>query len=135
MDGQEKVTMSKRIQAFYDQSGGPNNPNINRIIQNHLLNGKDHGIPGKRETFKDAFLEVFLDDHSTKDLLMWILAQKFELQDRWKEFIDRKDPTIERLIDQLTKSEQKKWEEIENRLKIIEYQSRSNSSFEYKQSL
>jgi hypothetical protein len=84
---QEKKTMNERIKAFYAQSGGPNNPQINQIIEKHLLYGKDHGVPGKRETFKDAMLDVFLDDFSTKDFVMWLMKTKYDLSDRWQELV------------------------------------------------
>jgi len=84
---EEKKTMNERIKAFYAQSGGPNNPKINQIIENHLLYGKDHGVPGKRETFKDAMMDVFLDDFSTKDIVLWLMKTKYDIQDRWEELV------------------------------------------------
>lgn len=99
-DDQEKKTMNERIRAFYKQSGGPNNPQIETIIEKHLLYGKDHGVPGKRETFKDAMLEVFLDDYSTKDIVMWLLKAKYDISDRWQELI------VGKTMDQIAAAEE-----------------------------
>lgn len=46
---QEKMTMNQRIEAFYRQSGGPSSPEIDKILAEHLMYGKDHGVPGKRK--------------------------------------------------------------------------------------
>lgn len=135
MDEQEKVTMSKRIQAFYEQSGGPNNPKINQIIEKHLLYGKDHGTPGQRETLKDAFLEVFLDDHSTKGIIMWLLRQKFETQDRWNEFINKGDPGLQRIAEEFARMNNSHLEELEKRLNGLEknIEKPYNSYMKYKE--
>ena len=62
------LSMEERIQAFYRQSGGPNNPDIEKILSHHLKYGKDHGTPGVIETVKDAIRAVFLEDKSLKVL-------------------------------------------------------------------
>ncbi|AMV11956.1 hypothetical protein GS3922_02375 [Geobacillus subterraneus] len=87
-DEQEQLTMSKRIEAFYRQSGGPGNPTIRRLLERHLLYGKDHGIPGKREEFTDAFREVFLQDHSTRSLVLGLFKLKAAFQDEWNAYLD-----------------------------------------------
>lgn len=116
-DDQEKKTMNERIRAFYAQSGGPNNSQIQQIIEKHLLYGKDHGIPGKRETFKDAVTDVFLDDFSTKDMVMWLLKSKYDLQDRWQELIQSRKGAAP---SSSTPAENRRLESVEHRLNTIE---------------
>ncbi|MEW5320974.1 hypothetical protein V2J23_02175 [Geobacillus thermoleovorans] len=87
-EDQEELTMSKRIEAFYRQSGGPGNPTIRRLLDRHLLYGKDHGIPGKREEFEDAFREVFLQDHSTRSLILGFFKLKSALKQEWDAYLD-----------------------------------------------
>jgi hypothetical protein len=117
-DDEEKQTMNERMRAFYEQSGGPNNPQITGIIEKHLLNGKDHGVPGKRETFKDAVLDVFLDDYSTKDIVMWLLKTKYDIGDRWQELV--KGRSTEFLAAAKEFQGDSKLEHIEERLLRVE---------------
>ncbi|QSO49907.1 hypothetical protein JZ786_15920 [Alicyclobacillus mengziensis] len=63
--------MQERIDAFYRQSGGPNNPNIKRFLDKHLMYGKDHGMPGRKETLENAFIDMVVGDPS-----MLILFQR-----------------------------------------------------------
>lgn len=113
---EEAKTMNERIRAFYKQSGGPNNPQIERIIEKHLLYGKDHGVPGKRETFKDAMMDVLLDDFSTKDLIMWVLKTKYELADRWQELVGGQNPELVAAA----KEEWEKRDQLEDRMAALE---------------
>ncbi|CAM3843354.1 hypothetical protein ALPO108162_08565 [Alicyclobacillus pomorum] len=69
----EALTMSQRIEAFYRQSGGPNNPDIDRLLEKHLLYGKDHGMPGYKETIEDAFIDTVVNDPA-----LLILFQRFQ---------------------------------------------------------
>ncbi|MGJ3220618.1 hypothetical protein [Geobacillus thermoleovorans] len=85
---QEELTMSKRIEAFYRQSGGPGSPTIRRLLDRHLLYGKDHGLPGKREEFADAFREVFLQDHSTRSLILGLFKMKSALRQEWSAYLE-----------------------------------------------
>ncbi|WP_051343896.1 hypothetical protein [Alicyclobacillus herbarius] len=62
MKDEEAFTLRQRMEAFYRQSGGPNNPDIQRILNNHLKNGKDHGRRGHRQTVEDAFIETIVGD-------------------------------------------------------------------------
>ncbi|NNV06028.1 hypothetical protein [Geobacillus sp. C56-T2] len=87
-DEHEEWTMSQRIEAFYRQSGGPGSPVIRRLLERHLLYGKDHGIPGKREEFADAFREVFLHDHSTRSLVLGLFKLKTALQEEWNAYLE-----------------------------------------------
>ncbi|AGT33107.1 hypothetical protein M493_14340 [Geobacillus genomosp. 3] len=87
-DEQEQLTMSKRIEAFYRQSGGPGSPIIRRLLDRHLLYGKDHGLPGKREEFEDAFREVFLQDHSTRSLVLGLFKLKSTLKHEWDAYLE-----------------------------------------------
>ncbi|QIZ68668.1 hypothetical protein [Geobacillus subterraneus] len=87
-DEQELLTMSQRIEAFYRQSGGPRSPVIRRLLERHLLYGKDHGIPGKREEFTDAFRDVFLQDHSTRALVLGLFKLKTAFQEEWNAYLD-----------------------------------------------
>lgn len=81
-----KMTMEERIQAFYRQSGGPNNPEIDRILKQHLMHGKDHGIKGKIETVEDAIRDAFTDDKSTALIVDWLAEKKIErLSRRYQE--------------------------------------------------
>lgn len=112
---QENLTMSQRIDAFYRQSGGPNNPEINRILEEHLMNGKDHGIPGRREELKDAFSEIFLSDHSTRPIVMSLMQMGMTLKGQWETYLDaQRDaqrPDIDEIVDKLEKRLQKEQKE------------------------
>ncbi|AXF56883.1 hypothetical protein [Salicibibacter kimchii] len=104
MSETEKMSMQERINYFYRQSGGPGNPDIDRILNEHLKNGKDHGIPGRKEEPKDAFIEVFMNDHSTKPIAMWLLKMRFDLKDRWEEYLSaQQQPDVSQLIEELKK--------------------------------
>jgi hypothetical protein len=59
---EEDLTLEQRIEAFYRQSGGPNNPDVPRILNNHLLYSKDHGRHGYRQTVEDAVIDTVLGD-------------------------------------------------------------------------
>lgn len=74
--GGRAMTMEQRIQYFFRQSGGPNNPRIAELVEKHLLYGKDHGLPGYRETFADAFIDAVINDPS--------LLLLFERVQRWR---------------------------------------------------
>src|SRR5690606_40152137 len=76
----EKLTMEQRMEAFYRQSGGPNNDRIAELLENHLLNAKDHGMPGYRETFEDGIMDVVLNDPSL--LLLYERIQRWRLKRR-----------------------------------------------------
>ncbi|RFU65473.1 hypothetical protein [Peribacillus glennii] len=116
---QEKKTMKERIRAFYAQSGGPNNPQIERIIEKHLLDGKDHGVPCKRETFKDAVRDVFLDDYSTKDIVMWLLKTKYDISDRWYELVNGRSADLIAAAKEFT-GDESRLNQIEDRLMRVE---------------
>ncbi|WP_251549771.1 hypothetical protein [Neobacillus muris] len=117
---EEKKTMNERIKAFYAQSGGPNNPQINQIIEKHLLYGKDHGAQGKRETFKDAIMDVFLDDFSTKDMVMWLLKTKYDMKDRWEELISVRSVNGQIAAGHDNSGEIQRLEKLEYRMAAIE---------------
>lgn len=107
-DEQEKLTMKQRIDAFYRQSGGPNNPEITKILNKHLLYGKDHGVPGRRETIKDAFTEVFLSDRSTQPIVLGLMKMGQSIRNEWDRYLDAQRPDTEQLIEQLKRREQLK---------------------------
>ncbi|AXF56874.1 hypothetical protein [Salicibibacter kimchii] len=93
----ENMSMQERIDYFYRQSGGPGNPEIDRILKEHLLNGKDHGVTGRKEELKDAFTEVFLSDHSTRSILMGVMKMRFAMKDQWEAYLNaKKQPDHER---------------------------------------
>lgn len=71
----QKLTMQQRIDAFYRQSGGPNNPDIKKFLDKHLMYGKDHGVPGSKETMENAFLDMVINDDSM--LLLFQRLQRF----------------------------------------------------------
>lgn len=58
----ERLTMQQRIDAFFAQSGGPHNPQIKRVLEDHLLYGKDHGVKGHKETVVDALMQTVAGD-------------------------------------------------------------------------
>ncbi|WDL96289.1 hypothetical protein [Alicyclobacillus sp. ALC3] len=58
----ERLTMQQRIDAFFAQSGGPHNPQIKRVLEDHLLYGKDHGVKGHKETVVDALMQTVAAD-------------------------------------------------------------------------
>ncbi|MDA8351907.1 MAG: hypothetical protein M0Z65_01670 [Firmicutes bacterium] len=72
----KRMSMEERIQAFYRQSGGPNNPQIPELLEKHLLYGKDHGMDGYKETFEDAVMDTVLQDPS-----LLLLYERFQ---RWR---------------------------------------------------
>src|SRR5690606_39890918 len=76
----EKMTMEQRIEAFYRQSGGPNNDRIPELLEKHILHAKDHGMPGYRETFEDGIMDVVLNDPSL--LLLYERIQRWRLKRR-----------------------------------------------------
>ncbi|WMT19692.1 hypothetical protein [Parageobacillus toebii] len=119
---EKKMTMQERIEYFYQQSGGPNNPRIQKIINNHLLYGKDHGISGKRETIKDAFQKPLLDDPSTSGLLLWLYKMIYDLQDRWKEFVNKPNPNegLKEIAAAMKQKEESSIRNIEKRLDRLE---------------
>ncbi|MFA8438415.1 hypothetical protein [Pueribacillus sp. YX66] len=101
-DEQEQLTMQQRIQAFYRQSGGPGNPEIARIIDEHLKYGKDHGVKGKKENIKDAFTEVFLNDRSTKPVVLALMKLQMNLKKEWERYLDaHRSVSHEQLIEEL----------------------------------
>ena len=107
MSDDGKMTMQERINYFYRQSGGPGNPDIDRILEEHLKNGKDHGVPGRKEEPKDAFMEVLLNDHSMRPLAMGAVKMGFDLKARWEEYINaQRQPDIQQLIEALKKEEE-----------------------------
>ncbi|WP_047154032.1 hypothetical protein [Aneurinibacillus tyrosinisolvens] len=82
MEKGKKMTMEERIQAFYKQSGGPGNPDIERILEHHLLYGKDHGMKGKKETVQDALRDALTEDKSTSLIIDWLAEKKIERMSR-----------------------------------------------------
>ena len=95
---QEKMTMNERIEAFYRQSGGPMNPEINKILEEHLRNGKDHGVKGRKETIKDAFAEVFLGDHSTQGVALGFMKLGYQMKNQWEAFLNSRSIDAEEMI-------------------------------------
>jgi hypothetical protein len=73
---ERKMTMEERIKAFYQQSGGPHNSQIPKLLEKHLLYGKDHGMAGYKETFEDAIIDTLVMDPS--------LLLLFERVQRWR---------------------------------------------------
>lgn len=117
---QESLTMRERIEAFYRQSGGPNNPDIQRIIEEHLLYGKDHGVRGKRETIRDAFKRVISNDPSNKMVYEWFAQFRASLNDHWEELVHRQDGQTERMMRELAQVVNKRLAEQEQRLAQLE---------------
>ncbi|PTQ56357.1 MAG: hypothetical protein BSOLF_0292 [Candidatus Carbobacillus altaicus] len=97
MKENQKMTMGERIQAFYLQSGGPNNEKINKLLEKHLLYGKDHGAKGYKETFEDAFMETVLNDPSL--LLMYQHLQRWRAKKMKQN--ERGEEELHRLIERL----------------------------------
>lgn len=85
---QENLTMKQRIDAFYRQSGGPGAPEIKRILDEHLLYGKDHGIRGKKEDVRDAFTEVFLSDRSTQPIVLGLMKLRNAIKHEWERYLN-----------------------------------------------
>jgi|GEM_PF-1032117 len=81
-EAREQLTIEKRIEAFYRQSGGPNNPDIPKILEKHLLYGRDHGPKGKRETLEDALRDMITQDYSNQILFKWFMQMRMERQKR-----------------------------------------------------
>ncbi|MFO7263286.1 MAG: hypothetical protein A6D91_04310 [Bacillaceae bacterium G1] len=87
-DGDDSLLMTRRIEAFYRQSGGPGNPLIDRLLEEHLLYGKDHGVRGRKEEIKDAFIEVFLNDHSTRPIVLALMKFGHQLRKEWQAYLN-----------------------------------------------
>lgn len=85
---EENLTMKQRIEAFYRQSGGPGNPEIARILEEHLIYGKDHGIRGKKEDIRDAFTEVFLSDRSTQPIVLGLMKLRNAIKQEWERYLE-----------------------------------------------
>jgi len=101
---QDIISMEKRIQAFYKQSGGPHNPQIQRILEKHLLYGKDHGMAGYKETYEDAVMDTIINDPSL--LLLYERIQRWRLQrrnnrDQSLSLLESKINELKREIEQL----------------------------------
>ncbi|EZP76480.1 hypothetical protein H839_14424 [Parageobacillus genomosp. 1] len=102
-EDRERATMSQRISAFYRQSGGPRNPQIQRILEEHLLYGRDHGIPGKKEDINDVLREVFLNDHSTRPLVIGLLRMRAALKEQWEAYLNALRHEDRRKVEELEK--------------------------------
>jgi len=70
------LSIEERIRAFYKQSGGPLNPRIPELIERHLLYGKDHGPPGRRETLADAIMRWLMEDPSMRLVAEWYMRRQ-----------------------------------------------------------
>jgi len=99
MSHSEEMLMTRRIEEFYRQSGGPGNPLIDKLLEEHLLYGKDHGVRGRKEEIKDAFMEVFLSDHSTRPLVLSLMKWGQQLRKEWNDYLNAlsgsRQPTME----------------------------------------
>ena len=111
----EKMTIEQRIAAFYRQSGGPHNDQIPKLLEKHLLYGKDHGMPGYKETFEDGIMDVVLNDPSLlllyERIQRWRLKRRSEREDasHLKEKIESLEREVARLretIDRLIEEKQ-----------------------------
>ncbi len=102
---QEKLTMSQRIDAFYRQSGGPGNPDIARILNEHLIHGKDHGVPGKKEDIQDAFTEVFLGDRSTQPIVLGLMKIRNSIKQEWERYLETQQGYSNQAIDELKREQ------------------------------
>ena len=96
----ERLTMEERIRAFYKQSGGPLNPKIEKLIEHHLLYGKDHGPPGRRETLMDAFMRWVMEDPS-----MRLLAELYMRRQTQRLSLEGRLATLEKEVAQLREDE------------------------------
>jgi hypothetical protein len=94
----EKMTMEERIEAFYRQSGGPHNSRIPKLLERHLLYGKDHGMPGYKETFEDAIIDTLVGDAS-----LLLLFERFQ---RWRNGRKQKPEEVARLEERIARLEQ-----------------------------
>lgn len=109
---QEQLSLESRIQAFYRQSGGPGNPQIQKILQNHLLYGKDHGRSGYRETLEDAFIDAVNKDHSMlllfQRLITWRQKRSVQrtLSTEWQQSLFQVQQEVRQLREQISQLEQ-----------------------------
>lgn len=97
----EKLTMKQRIDAFYRQSGGPGSPEIPRLLNEHLLYGKDHGIRGKKEDVRDAFTEVFLSDRSTQPVVLGLMKLGNVVRQEWERYLDAQSSSLDETIERV----------------------------------
>ncbi len=77
---EKPMNVEERIQAFYRQSGGPLNERIPELIERHLLYGKDHGPPGRRETLEDAFMRWVFGERSVRLVAEYLLRRRAQAQ-------------------------------------------------------
>jgi hypothetical protein len=94
---QERLTMQARIEAFFKQSGGPNNPQIKKVLERHLLFAKDHGPPGKKETIEDAFIDTIIKDPSNLVIMQWLQRVRMARQRRANEHAGASSQEVQRL--------------------------------------
>lgn len=105
----ESRTLQERIEAFYRQSGGPNNPEIQRILKHHLLYAKDHGVRGKQETIGDAFKTIVSEDRTNKTV--------YQLISRWLVKRDRENRSG---LDTLSAAQDNRLQQLEERMDRME---------------
>lgn len=118
VEEREKMTMNERIEAFYRQSGGPMNPEVDKILEKHLMYGKDHGVHGRKETVKDAFMEVFLDDHSTRGIALGLMKLGYNVKDQWEAFLNSRSLDTEQLVKTMKKMEEEAAEKRESEKQV-----------------
>ncbi|MFA8438417.1 hypothetical protein [Pueribacillus sp. YX66] len=97
----EDLTMKQRIDAFYRQSGGPGSPEIAKILNEHLIYGKDHGVRGKKEDVRDAFTEVFLSDRSTQPVVLGLMKLRNAVRQEWERYLEARRSNLDEKLEQL----------------------------------
>jgi|GEM_PF-5766727 len=62
----ESRSLEERVRLLYAQSGGPEQAakKIEKLTQQHLLTGNDHGTPGQVETYQDVIEGIAGNDRS-----------------------------------------------------------------------
>lgn len=94
-------SMNERINAFYKQSGGPNNDKIPELLEKHLLYGKDHGMPGYKENFEDAVIDTMVSDQSL--LLLFQRIQRWRIKDSQESSLENRIKSLEEEVSKLRK--------------------------------
>jgi hypothetical protein len=87
-EAQESLSMNERIQYFYKQSGGPGNPEIKKVLDDHLRYGSDHGPRGHMQTIEDVFRDVVRGDKSLMTIYQLYMRRQAEKEEKEEQRTD-----------------------------------------------
>jgi hypothetical protein len=108
----EAQTMQQRTQAFYKESGGPGNPRIKKVLDNHLRYGSDHGVSGHMETIEDAVRDVVRGDKSLMTLYQLYMRRQAEREEKDAQRNEQRTDDIAELSEKVERLEAELSEKI-----------------------